>query len=177
MKCGSCGTNFEGRFCPSCGMVCEISAPSNNQKESTGLFGKLKQAGSDKIRMVKLNQKAEKGEFSGFTVDDRTLFIKTHNMPPEAYKQKLDAEKAERERIARLTSQERQFNLGGLALRQDVNGLYYFGLVFNEHAERFYLVDFKWDGPLHTQRSITNTTGTNKIQGRAGSALVGGGNW
>ena len=140
-----------------------------------GFFDKLKESWDNASRYADLKMKIENNEISTLTEDDRNFFENTEKKTPEEYLAEWtqrQSEKAERDRIKALKNAETQYNIGGLKFRKAENGLYYFGNSFQEGAGHLKLVDFIWDGPQY--KLISKTTGTNKTQGRAGSALIGG---
>ena len=139
------------------------------KEESAGnsILGGIKKGINDVSRNTSLKAMIEKGEIIKLSEEDRIFFQTQNNKTPEDY----FSEWEEKQRIKALKHAETQYNIGGLAFRRSENGYYYFGNTFIENADPLKLIDFIWDGPNYD--IVSKTTGKNKTQGRAGSALVG----
>lgn len=138
-----------------------------------GLFDKMKAWGSDIKDNMDLKKKVQNNE--DLTPEERTFFIDKNKKTPEEYKIEWDQEQAriaEQRRISALDRSEEKINIDSLFLRHK-NGLYYFDKKFNEHAVKYYLVDFQWSGPVYESTSNTVTTGKDKKSSNAGKALAG----
>ena len=134
----------------------------------------MKTAAKNLNHDLELMSAAEKGNFDVFTSADRENFTEKHKQSPEEYKQKCDDQKVDKLITKTLKKHEKLIQIDNMALRQDIDGYYYFGSRFDPKASKYYLVGFEWGGSRYETTATTTTTGNNKQQGRLGSTIVGG---
>lgn len=139
------------------------------------IFDKVKEWNGNRKQVNELKKQIQNDET--LTADEAAYFTEQTKQTPAEYKkayEKLQAQVAENKRVNELKFAEKKYNIGGLVLRSDKSGNYYFSNSFDEHADKFILTNYQWNGPLYDTVSTTRTTGNDKKQGRAGSAIVGG---
>jgi len=139
------------------------------------IFVRFKIWNAKRKRLIGIRKQIELG--APVDAEERELFVIKNKKTPEQYKTEYDqrqADIAERQRVLALDKAEKKYSFPGLYLREDKDGLYYFGNRFVEYTDKYYLVDFQWAGPVYNVVSHSVTTGTDRHSSNAGKAIVGG---